>query len=260
MSHELRTPLNAIIGFSQILKDELFGHVGNPRYREYGKDIYESGNHLLNVINDILDLSKIEAGKLELRREDIDLSRLLAACLRLVRERARDASVKLVDGTSPDEMLVLAADETRVKQIIINLLSNAIKFTPAGGVVTVAARHRSDSMIEITVADTGIGMKPEDIPIAMQPFRQIETPTNRKYEGTGIGLPLTKALVEAHNGEMALESAAGVGTTVTVTLPVGPGPESRFAALADQSVPSPAAEQDVLPAPAEPIRLRARRR
>ena len=257
MSHELRTPLNAIIGFSQILKDELFGALGNPQYREYGKDIYESGNHLLNVINDILDLSKIEAGKLELRREDIDVPRLLAASMRLMRERARDASVKLVDETSPDETLALAADETRIKQVLINLLSNAIKFTPAGGVVTVAARRGVDNKVEITVADTGIGMRPEDIPIAMQPFRQIENPMSRKFEGTGIGLPLTKALVEAHDGEIRVESAAGVGTTVRVALPVGADPQRRFAALVDQ----PAAADQAIPAPpVEPIRLRARPR
>ena len=259
MSHELRTPLNAIIGFSQILKDELFGAVGNARYREYGKDIYESGNHLLQVINDILDLSKIEAGKLELRREDVDIPRLLAACLRLVRERARDASVRLIDATAADQELVVAADETRIKQVVINLLSNAIKFTPAGGEVTVAARWRADGAVEIAVADTGIGMKPEDIPIAMQPFRQIENPMNRKFAGTGIGLPLTKALVEAHDGELTLESAAGVGTTVTIALPAGTEPQVRFAALVDQPLPRPAPDQDLLPSPSEPIRLRVRR-
>jgi signal transduction histidine kinase len=220
MSHELRTPLNAIIGFSEIMMGELFGKMGDDRYRDYAKDVHNSGRHLLELINDILDLSKIEAGKLDLHEDEVDVAHVLTNCERLVRERAQEASVVLcveVGGTLPR----LAADETKLKQILLNLLSNAIKFTPAGGRVTLAAALNGAGELALRVSDTGIGMKEEDIPIALQPFRQIDNQLSRKYAGTGLGLPLTRALVEMHDGRLEITSAPGKGTTVIVVLPAG---------------------------------------
>jgi PAS domain S-box-containing protein len=218
MSHELRTPLNAIIGFSEIMMGELFGKMGDDRYRDYAKDVHNSGRHLLELINDILDLSKVEAGKLDLHEDDVDVGHVLANCERLVRERAQEAGVVLcveAGGTLPR----LAADETKLKQILLNLLSNAVKFTPAGGRVTLAAALNDAGELALSVRDTGIGMKEEDIPIALQPFRQIDNQLSRKYAGTGLGLPLTRALVEMHDGRLEITSAPGKGTTVIVVLP-----------------------------------------
>ncbi|MBI3709981.1 MAG: PAS-domain containing protein [Proteobacteria bacterium] len=218
MSHELRTPLNAIIGFSEIMQHEMFGPVGDRRYRDYANDIHSSGTHLLNLISDILDLSKIEAGKLELHEEPLSLADVVATCVSLVRERAGNAGIRVVVEPT-DHLPRLSADETKMKQILLNLLSNAIKFTPNGGRVTVGAHRANDHSLVIFVTDTGIGMRAEDIPIAMQPFRQIENAITRKHAGTGLGLPLTKSLVELHGGVMMIESQPNVGTTVTIRLP-----------------------------------------
>ncbi len=218
MSHELRTPLNAIIGFSEIMMGELFGKMGDDRYRDYAKDVHNSGRHLLELINDILDLSKIEAGKLDLREDEVDVGHVLTNCERLVRERAQEAGVILnVDASGA--LPRLAADETKLKQILLNLLSNAVKFTPAGGRVTLAAALNETGELALRVGDTGIGMKESDIPIALQPFRQIDNQLSRKYAGTGLGLPLTRALVEMHDGRLEITSAPGKGTTVIVVLP-----------------------------------------
>ena len=218
MSHELRTPLNAVIGFSDVMKIEMFGPVGDAKYREYVKDINASGVHLLNLINDILDLSKIEAGKTELREENVDVSRVLASCIALVKQRAGEAGVA-IECNTPSSLPALYADERKFKQIVINLLSNAIKFTPKGGKVTVRIWSHANDGYVFQVADTGIGIALVDIPKALAPFQQIDSDLNRKYEGTGLGLPLTKALAESHGGSMGLQSEVGVGTTVTVRFP-----------------------------------------
>ena len=218
MSHELRTPLNAIIGFSDIMQGGIFGPIGNPKYLGYVRDINASGVHLLALINDILDLSKIEAGKDELHEEHVDVTRVLGSCLTLVRERAGAGGVRIECDTAPD-LPPLYADERKLKQILINLLSNAIKFTAAGGKVTVKIWPEPENGYVFQVADTGIGIALDDIPKALAPFSQIDSDLDRKYEGTGLGLPLTKALVELHGGSLDLQSAVDVGTTVTVRFP-----------------------------------------
>ncbi|HYM04112.1 MAG TPA: ATP-binding protein [Stellaceae bacterium] len=217
MSHELRTPLNAIIGFSEIIRDALMAPV-DSRYRDYARDIHESGHHLLRLINDVLDLSKVEVGRLELHNEPVAIGDLLQECLRLVGDRARKASVELAVEAPVDVPMVLA-DALRLKQIVLNLLSNAVKFTPAGGWVKVSATRSADGSVSITVADNGIGMTPDDIPRALEPFRQLDSRLARRFEGTGLGLPLAKTLTELHRGTLTIESAVGVGTAVTVSLP-----------------------------------------
>ena len=218
MSHELRTPLNAIIGFSEIIKDETFGPVGSVQYRDYAGDINESGHHLLALINDILDLSKVESGTDELHEENIDISQIAKSILKLVVGLARKGNVELELDVS-DDIPLLYADERKVKQILLNLLSNAIKFTPEGGKVTLKIWSRAESGYVFQVTDTGIGIAFEDIPKAMSPFQQIDSGLARKHEGTGLGLPLTKSLVEMHGGYLDLQSKVGVGTTVTVRFP-----------------------------------------
>ena len=218
MSHELRTPLNAILGFSEIIKEETLGPVGNPRYRDYAKDIHGSGRHLLSLINDILDLSKIESGAEVLHEEDVSVPDIANAALRLVRQRAEKAGVEFKLDLG-DELPLLRTDERMVKQILLNLLSNAIKFTPRGGKVTVKIWSRAESGYVFQVTDTGIGIAVQDIPKALAPFQQIDSGLNRKHDGTGLGLPLTKSLVEMHGGSLDLQSMVGVGTTVTVRFP-----------------------------------------
>ena len=218
MSHELRTPLNAIIGFSEIMLHELHGALGNERYSEYALDIHHSGRHLLEIINDILDIAKVEAGKLELRENLIRVEELFESCHRLMGERASTAGVTLVV-EPPHELPVLIADDTRLRQILLNLLSNAIKFTPHGGKVVMRATIGPNGHYELHVSDTGIGMTEQEIAHAMQPFTQIDNSLSRRFDGTGLGLPLTKALVELHSGELKLHSERGVGTTASVALP-----------------------------------------
>ena len=217
MSHELRTPLNAIIGFSEIMKDELSGPVNNPYYKEYVRDIYVSANHLLEVINDILDVSKVEAGKIELQETVVDLDNAIQSAMRLVIERAGEADVK-IEFSPPPDLPRLYADARRVKQMLLNLLSNAVKFTPAGGRVTIETKTASDG-ITISVADTGIGIAEDKIAMVFTPFAQVDGSLKRKYEGTGLGLSLTKGLIEIHGGSIALESAPGQGTTVSLWFP-----------------------------------------
>ncbi len=218
MSHELRTPLNAIIGFAEIMTDRLFGPIGDPRYEEYARDIRESGRHLLTLINDILDLSKIEARQANLREEQVEIADLFTACARLVSERAQRGGVDL-DVMSAEAVPAVWADRVKLKQILLNLLSNAIKFTPSGGTVRMTAARTPAGDVALAVADTGIGMRTQDIPLALQPFRQIESTLARRHEGTGLGLPLTKAIVEMHGGTLSIVSTPGGGTTVTATLP-----------------------------------------
>jgi signal transduction histidine kinase len=217
MSHELRTPLNAVIGFADIMRNEIFGPLGDSRYIEYATDIRDSGQHLLNLINDLLDVSKIEFGKIELAEEPVDLTGIIDSCMRLMRDRADQASLELTAVTPPD-LPPLRGDSRRLKQILLNLMSNAVKFTPAGGKVTVRASIESGD-IKIAVSDTGIGIAPHDLAKALQPFGQIDSRMNRKYQGTGLGLPLTKSMIELHGGRLQLDSTVGHGTTATLWLP-----------------------------------------
>jgi signal transduction histidine kinase len=234
MSHELRTPLNAIIGFSDILRNETFGP-SHPSYRDYAKDIHDSGAHLLQIINDILDMSKIEAGKLGLRAGLIELRDIIHACQRLMRERAQEAGVVLVYEPGLGTLPKVSGDSTKLKQILLNLLSNGVKFTPRGGSVTVATAWSGGDRISLQVRDTGIGMSAEDTALALEPFRQIDNSHTRKYQGTGLGLPLVKALTELHGGELKIESTPGSGTTITILLPVAP---TMTASALEASVPA----------------------
>ncbi|HZS83324.1 MAG TPA: ATP-binding protein [Stellaceae bacterium] len=223
MSHELRTPLNGVIGFAEIMAQQTFGPLGDTRYVEYARDIVDSGRHLLDLINDILDFSKVDAGRLELQEDDVDIVATVGAALRMLRTRAADAQLEIgLRNELPGDVLGLRADERRLKQIVLNLVSNAIKFTPAGGRVTVtlsAASGTDRGGVSIVVADSGIGIAAEDMPRVMEAFGQIDHGLNRRQEGTGLGLPLTKRLVELHGGELHLESEPGLGTTVTAWLP-----------------------------------------
>ena len=219
MSHELRTPLNAIIGFSDIIKGETLGPVGSARYRDYAKDINESGQHLLALINDILDLSKVESGSDELYETDLEISALVDSVRTLVKERAQREGITL-ELSCPDGLPVLRADERKMKQILVNLLSNAIKFTEEGGRVTFRIWRPAGGGHHFEIADSGIGITPEDIPKALAPFRQIEGALSRKYDGTGLGLPLAKILTEMHGGTLDLHSEIGVGTRVTLRFPI----------------------------------------
>jgi signal transduction histidine kinase len=213
----LRTPLNAIIGFSEIISNQLFGKLGNERYLDYSQDILRSGRHLLAVINDVLDLSKSEAGKLVLAAREIDMREIVDDCVAMVREQCISAGLTLtVSGM--DMALPMVADEAKLRQIFLNLLSNAVKFTEKGGSISLSAVSGA-GQVEVTVADTGIGMDPDDVKIAFQPFGQVDNRLERRYEGTGLGLPLTKALVDLHKGRIAVDSARGRGTRVTVSFP-----------------------------------------
>lgn len=217
MSHELRTPLNAIIGFSEILATELFGPLGNERYRDYANDVRESGSHLLSLINDILDFSKVDAGQLKLENENLAPDQVISEALRMMRQQGEQQGIRLEAKIDP-ELPLLYCDHRRVRQVLLNLLSNALKFTPSGGSVIVSA-FCSNDQISLSVADTGIGMSAEDIPKALERFGQIDGALNRKYEGTGLGLPLAKGLIELHEGSLAIESELGVGTIVTARFP-----------------------------------------
>jgi signal transduction histidine kinase len=218
MSHELRTPLNAIIGFSEIMRDELLGPLGDKRYRQYARDIHSSGAHLLEIINDILDLSKIEAGKHELIEETVELPSIVKGCFLLLAERAQSGDVALIQRL-PEDVPVLRADPRKIKQILLNLLANAVKFTPAGGSVTVTAAREPDGGIALSVTDTGIGIASEHFERVMAPFGQVDGGLGRKYEGTGLGLPLARAFTELHGGKLELASSPGEGTRVTIRLP-----------------------------------------
>jgi signal transduction histidine kinase len=217
MSHELRTPLNAIIGFSELLKGELFGPLGDARYKGYINDVHRSGKHLLALVNDVLDFSKIDAGHLTLQEDQIDITETLTTSLRMVQSQAANTGVILEKEIAHD-LPILRADERRVRQILLNLLSNAIKFTPRGGKVRLIAFSDENEFV-VQVADTGIGMAKEDIPRALERFGQLDSDLNRKYEGTGLGLPLTKKLAELHGGRLEIDSALCVGTKVTVAFP-----------------------------------------
>jgi signal transduction histidine kinase len=218
MSHELRTPLNAIIGFSEMIKVETFGPVGAKKYAEYVDDIHNSGSHLLNVINDVLDMSKIESGRIEPSFGQIDMAKIAETCISFSTDRANKGQVGLktsIRGDLPE----LFADGRMMKQIILNLLSNAIKFTPPRGTVELSISCDAQRGCVVQVRDNGIGMDPSKLNIVMRPFGQIDARLDRSYEGTGLGLPLVKSMVDMHAGTLDIETALGQGTTVTFTIP-----------------------------------------
>jgi PAS domain S-box-containing protein len=218
VSHELRTPLNAVLGFSEIMHSEAMGPIGNRRYKEFAEHIHASGTHLLSLIDDILDLSKIEAGRLELREEEAGIGELIDQVCDLMRQRTDDAgltlSVEIADGLPS-----LKVDKRALKQVLLNLLSNAAKFTPRGGAIVLSAGREPDGGISISVADTGIGIAAGDIAKAMEPFGQVDTSLTRRYQGAGLGLPISRSLIELHGGRLDLDSQPGAGTTATVRLP-----------------------------------------
>ncbi len=218
MSHELRTPLNAILGFSEIIRAEALGPLGAPEYKEYAGDIYTSGAHLLALINDLLDLAKVESGMVELREERIDVAGFLDDGLRVVAKTRAAHGVKLMSEPA-DRLPRLRGDRRKLHQVLINLLSNAVKFTPEGKSVVLRAYLAANGGVVIEVADSGIGIAPEDIERAMQPFVQIDSSLSRAHQGTGLGLPLCKQLVELHGGRFELESAVGDGTVARVIMP-----------------------------------------
>jgi len=217
MSHELRTPLNAIIGFSEVMTLQAFGPLGNAHYQSYVHDIHESGKHLLSLISDILDISRLEAGKAELNEEPVQIATLVADCLRMVEHQAEKGAITLVEDVPRDLPRVLA-DERRLKQVLLNLLSNAVKFTQGGGSVTVRVRA-SDEGMSLAVEDSGIGIGPEDIARAFENFSQIDSTVARHQQGAGLGLPLSRQLMELHGGRLTLESVLSVGTIATAFVP-----------------------------------------
>lgn len=218
MSHELRTPLNAVIGFSEMIKDQVFGPVGDNKYSEYAEDISAAGKHLLELINDILDLAKVESGGEELNEEDIDIDGFLDSTLALVRGRAAKQRVQLKTDIQ-ENLPYIHADKRKLKQIMVNLMTNAIKFSNAEAEVTTKVWCSTDGLV-FQVIDTGIGIAVEDIPKALSQFGQVDRGFNRSQEGTGLGLPLTKALVELHGGSLDLQSSLSAGTTVTIRFPL----------------------------------------
>ena len=225
MSHELRTPLNAIIGFSEMLSLEALGPLGSPLYQNYAQDIHRSGKHLLSLISDILDISRLEAGKAELHEESVDVPTLVSDCLRMIEHQAEAGGLTL-ETELPRDLPRVLADERRLKQVLLNLLSNAIKFTQRGGRLAVQV-HVSDEGMHLSVEDSGIGIAPEDIAQALENFSQVDSTVARHQQGAGLGLPLSRQFMELHGGKLVLESVVGVGTIATAVLPA-----SRILAVA----------------------------
>jgi two-component system, cell cycle sensor histidine kinase DivJ len=234
MSHELRTPLNAVIGFSEILNRELFGALGEARYRDYARLIHESGEHLLNVVNDILDMSKIEAGKFKIVKEPFEVASLVKSCCDLMRHTAEQRSLSLIVDVAPG-IPELPADKRACKQMLLNVISNAIKFTDPGGWVRVSARVEGES-VELVVADNGIGIAEADLPKLGNPFVQANNSYDRSYDGAGIGLSVVKGLARLHGGQLELASTLGQGTTATILLPLDSPIESVEALLQTPTV------------------------
>ncbi len=220
MSHELRTPLNVIIGFSEMINAETYGPIGTPQYSEYVRDINSSGNHLLRVINDVLDMSKIEAGHFKPSYGPIDMTKIAKTCVSFFSERANKDRIELKVSVG-DNLPKISADDRMIRQIVFNLLSNAIKFTPEEGVVELLIDADAKRGCVIRVRDNGIGMDPAKLDVVMQPFGQVDAELGRKYEGTGLGLPLVKSMVDMHGGTLDIDTALEQGTTVTITLPLG---------------------------------------
>ncbi len=218
MSHELRTPLNAIIGFSEAISTEIFGKIGQTKYKEYADNVLRSSRHLLDIINDILDISKNEAGKLKVESEGVRIDQVIDDCRHIIRDWFERSGVALIID-APDPSLKVRGDPARLRQVLLNILSNAVKFTESGGEVHVTASRKGRKAV-IELRDNGIGMRPDDIPTAMSMFGQIDSTLARKYEGTGLGIPLSMAIIELHGGTLDIESTFGGGTTVTITLPI----------------------------------------
>jgi two-component system, cell cycle sensor histidine kinase PleC len=224
MSHELRTPLNAIIGFSEIMESGMFGPLGAEKYLEYCHDIRESGNYLLDVINDILDMSKIEAGRTRLDLEEVELEHILTDSIRVLAGRAQDKGLNLeVEIAGP---IRLKADRRALKQVVLNLLSNAVKFTPDGGRVTIRGRGAADAVM-IAIEDSGIGIPKEALANLGRPFEQVESQLTKSHQGSGLGLAIAKSLVELHGGNMRIRSTPGVGTVVLLRLPIDGTPKAE---------------------------------
>jgi PAS domain S-box-containing protein len=218
MSHELRTPLNAILGFADVMRQEMFGQVGSPRYRQYLDDIHSAGKYLLGVISDVLDTARIQSGDMRLGDEPVEIGPVIRDCVAMIADRAKLGGIAIGAEYATD-LPRFRADPVRLKQILTNLLTNAVKFTPSGGRVSVRADLDADGRLLISVKDTGIGMSREEIQIALTPFGQIANPMTRAHDGTGLGLPLAKTLAQLHGGDLDIASTPGRGTAVTVTLP-----------------------------------------
>ena len=217
MSHELRTPLNAVIGFSTLMRDRAWGPL-HDKYSEYAELMSEAGNHLLTIVNDILDIARAEAGKLQLNEDDIDLAHLVMQASSFIREQAAKAGVEF-HAKAADDLPTFRGDTVKLRQILLNLLGNAVKFTPPGGQIILSVNRSMDGGVLIDVSDTGIGIPEDKMELALSPFGQIDSKLSRKFEGTGLGLPLTKRLVELHGGTLKIVSEVAEGTTVSVLLP-----------------------------------------
>jgi signal transduction histidine kinase len=218
MTHELRTPLNAILGFSELIRDEHLGPVGNPRYAEYANDIHSSGRHLLSIIRDVLDMARIDAGKVELQEEVIDIESCVVGTLRLVHGQAAQEGIDLRTEIDP-ALPHVTADPVRLKQVLLNLLGNAVKFSDTGGIVTVRAQCSDDGSLRIAIADTGIGIPADKLGLVLEPFSQAHENHRGTIHGSGLGLPISKSLMELHDGDLTIKSVEGAGTTVTLRLP-----------------------------------------
>ena len=218
MSHELRTPLNGILGFAEIMRMKLFGSLGNPKYEEYAADIHQCASHLLDLINDLLDIARIEQRKLTLDEQEIDLERVIRSSVAMVQERARANGHHIME-KKPERLPMVMADERKLRQVLLNLLANAIKFIPAGGLITLSVAMDAVHGLIFEITDTGIGIPPDQLAKALEPFGQVDSTLARRYEGSGLGLPLAKGLIELHGGLFQLESKVGVGTAVRFSLP-----------------------------------------
>jgi two-component system, cell cycle sensor histidine kinase PleC len=219
MSHELRTPLNAIIGFGEMMESEVLGPIGIPAYREYSEHIHDSGKHLLCLVEEMLDLSKVEAGKLQIERVPTSPGSLLSETLVMLRPAAQSADVEIVVAAEMAAWPTVDGDPLKLKQVLVNLIDNAIKYTPAGGRITVTG-DADEAWLRLRVSDTGIGMRAQDIPLVVQPFYRVNSAYDAARQGAGLGLPFAKAVIELHGGTLGIESRPGSGTTVTVTLPL----------------------------------------
>ena len=218
VSHELRTPLNAIIGFTEIMDGEMYGPLGHERYSEYTESVLQSGRHLLTIINDLLDMAKVESGRLQLKERMIDVAEVADACLSMMRDTIKQQGLNL-NVRFPSDAPPLWADQRLVKQMLINLLGNAVKFTPEGGSLTIEGGLNSEGGYTLSVTDTGIGIAPEHLQTVLEPFGQVESAMNRSHAGTGLGLPLVNAMIELHGGTLTIDSAPGVGTAATLRFP-----------------------------------------
>jgi two-component system cell cycle sensor histidine kinase PleC len=218
VSHELRTPLNAILGFSEILKGEMFGEFLNERYSSCARDIHSSGTHLLTILNEILDVARNDTAEMQLQEDEMNLSEAIHGCIGIFRNEAEAKGIEIIL-RGAERPIAIRADQKRIRQILLNLLSNAVKFTPEGGRVTVTARTGYMDGVFISVSDTGIGIAPADIERATKPFEQIANAASQSQRGTGLGLSITEKIAQLHGGSMHIESAPGIGTTVSILLP-----------------------------------------